>query len=451
MSKTSLIVLSDLHLADGHPVLEGFRTQQQAALEGLLRAALAQGEPTSLIINGDCFDFLIVPPYLEDGWQTPQIALGKLEKIAQAHVPFFAALRDFTDQGGTVTFLPGNHDIELCFAEIRDRILQLIAGDQSRQAGVFFGLDQSYRPLPDVSIEHGNQYDFWNYSWGIWDAAGKAWTPQPVKIRLSIGTQYVQRSGLPTNIRYPYFDHFEPPIGTSRQLALLSLIDPELVVAAAKRTVHMLSYPYEALQNLVPGDELKPARLFEQAIPDFLAFQQDALAATPEWQAVENRLYTPEEQIQNQGNAWAEYLLLQAALEQSTDAALKTIFRPVELADDFLNRGIHTVLREQPDLRSAISGHTHLARWDSLPGDRQVYVNTGSWTTHQALPDPAAITPEWLAWLRQPEIERYPGQDLTAYTFAWIHAETGKPARTQLCVWEGGSNGNYRILHDQKE
>src|SRR5690348_2191427 len=112
MPKISLLVLSDLHLADDLTVLEGFHASQQAALEGLLAAALPNGSlglssPPMLILNGDTFDFLAVPPYPADGYSTPAIALEKLEKIAAAHEPFFRALRHFLDQQGRVTFLPG--------------------------------------------------------------------------------------------------------------------------------------------------------------------------------------------------------------------------------------------------------------------------------------------------------------------------------------------------------
>src|SRR6267154_2748358 len=71
MSTSTLIVLSDLHLADDRNILEGFHDQEQAAFEGLLKAALPGGKlgqaaSTTVIINGDCFDFLAVPPYFAD-------------------------------------------------------------------------------------------------------------------------------------------------------------------------------------------------------------------------------------------------------------------------------------------------------------------------------------------------------------------------------------------------
>ncbi len=452
MSTTNLIVLSDLHLADGRTVLEGFHAGQQAALEGLLQAALPAGplggsESTTLILNGDCFDFLAVTPYLADGYETPEIALDKLAKIADAHQPFFSALRHFLDNGGTVTFVPGNHDIELCFAEVRARLAQLIDPEQSRDGRVTFCLDQSYRPLSDVHIEHGNQYDFWNYAGGLWDERGKMLNARPAGITLPLGTQYMHRAASPISLRYPYFDHFEPAFNSTRQIALLSLIDPALVLEVARHTVQMMSYAYVALQNLAPGDELVPARLFSRAIPDFAAFQQDMLAQRPTWESVEKQLYSADEREQKQAGAREEFFTLYKALDQPLESAVKNIFQLHPSAiDDATTRGMHRVLRDNPGLRVAIAGHTHTLRRDQVTEAGQVYLNTASWTRRQVPPAPDEITPEVLAWLRQPDLENSPARDITGSIFAWVSAEVGKPSIAHLYTWEGGTEGSYRVL-----
>ncbi len=116
MSKIKLVI-SDLHLADGHPILEGFGDAQQSALEGLLNAVFSDGvqgsaEDIELIINGDCFDFLVVPPYAADGTIDINTALGKVEKIIPVHRAFFETLERFISLAGRhVTFIIGNHDI----------------------------------------------------------------------------------------------------------------------------------------------------------------------------------------------------------------------------------------------------------------------------------------------------------------------------------------------------
>jgi len=76
------LVISDLHLADSHPILDGFSDQHQSAFEGLLSAASSSGslgnaEDVELIINGDCFDFLMMQPYERYGTTNPATALLK--------------------------------------------------------------------------------------------------------------------------------------------------------------------------------------------------------------------------------------------------------------------------------------------------------------------------------------------------------------------------------------
>src|SRR4029077_5865530 len=155
------------------------------------------------------------------------------------------------------------------------------------------------------------------YASGIWDKEGKALTTEPVHILHPLGTQYMHRVACPISIRYPYLDHFDPSIGITRQIALLSLLNPEMLKETARRTVRMMSYPYPALQNLLPDQEHLPDQLFIQAIPDFALFQQDMLQSQPGWQAIEEQLYTSVEQEQSQNERLVEVLMLNHALQKS--------------------------------------------------------------------------------------------------------------------------------------
>lgn len=444
MPATSFIVVSDLHLADGHAVLEGFGPQQQSALDGILQATLPGGAlgntttPATLIINGDCFEFLALPPYPEDGCITPAIALTKLEKIASAHQPFFQTLHDFLSQGGHVAFLAGNHDIELCFKEIRSRVTNLIGHDR----GLHFVLDQGYKPLPDVYIEHGGQYDFWNYTDGIWDKQGNSLNEAPESIMLPLGTQYMNLAASSINLRYPYFDHFDPLMSTTRQIALLSLLDPGLIRETAQRTVDMMSVPYP----LPEGGE-SAALLFEKVLPMFVAFQQDMLARLPIWPDIEETFYSADERNQNQAYALSEFFTLRMALEQAPETALQAIFQPSSppVADDTA-RGMYSVLRAHPELRVAVAGHTHSIRSDLFATEQQLYLNTASWIKRYAPPIPEQLTPEMLAWLRQPDMASVPLQDKSGCVFAWIRAQPGQASLASLCVWEGAKDGKHRVL-----
>src|SRR2546421_11945652 len=185
--RTIKLIVSDLHIANGDSILDGFGECQQAALEGLLAAAggsagnpWGQADEVELILNGDCFDFLVVGPHDTGGVMHAGLAVEKLRRVIAAHGPFFETLHRFVRQPGRhMTFMTGNHDMELCFAEVRAGIMKAI-GMQQDDGRVYFCPTPSYRPLPDVYIEHGNAYHFWCCDRsGSWDASGHVSTADP--------------------------------------------------------------------------------------------------------------------------------------------------------------------------------------------------------------------------------------------------------------------------------
>jgi len=454
---TIKLVISDLHLADGHAVLDGFGEYQQSALEGLLNAAsthnpLSQAGDVELIINGDCFDFLTVPPYDSGGTTDAALAVEKLAKITAAHRPFFQALRTFIAQPGRrVTFITGNHDIDLCFAEIRAGIYDAIGIEQGTET-VQFCPTRFYRPLPDVYIEHGNAYDFWNRDISeLWDAQGQPLTREPHSITLPAGSHYLQHTFLPIDLAYPYIDHFEPSMSILRQMALLSLINPQIVIEMVQHTMELLAQPRERLAYLAPGNERIPARLFEQAMLDLAAFQQDAAARHPGW--IEPPGINAD---RTRADAMTEFAMLREALTLPFLEAIAAACAPATYQmGESVAAGMHNVLRSDPTLRYAIAGHTHMLRIDPIKSEareQQVYLNTGSWTMRVALPTPGEITAEVATWLRQPDWTNIPLRDVTQFTFTLIKGERDEnqahrsPSSASLCVWEGGKNGHYRVL-----
>lgn len=469
-----IVVLSDLHLANGHPIFDAFGARQQAAFEGLLRAT-EPGRPLGnagedgtieLIINGDCFDLLAIPPYLADGISTPAIARAKLETILPVHRPFFAALGRFLRiAGGRVMFLPGNHDIELGFIEAQAFVRQAImdaSADESGSAGqstgdgdlaarISFSQTRFYRPLPAVYIEHGNQFDFWNHARDLWDAGGYLFSPRPARLTLPVGSQYFQRASHPISTRYPYFDAFEPSIDSTRQIALLCLLNPDIVVEIAHRTMRMLSYPRTALAGLTSEEQYMPAMLFEKAMLDFAAFQQDMMAQNPAWQAVDVFLHThPANQQDSQAEAIKQFVELREMLTLSPIEAARAILTPsVYQMGESVAMGMHNILRDDPTLRYGIAGHTHMLRRDRMKEGMQVYLNTASWTKRSALPAAEQVTPALVEWLRHPADQPDPLRDMTSFVFALVDEQDEQdrqPATAKLCEWEGGLQGFYHEL-----
>jgi hypothetical protein len=139
---------------------------------------------------------------------------------------------------------------------------------------------------------------------------------------------------------------------------------------------------------------------------------------------------------------------MREALLLPVDEAIKAICTPsVYFMAESTARGMQHILEKDPTLRYAIAGHTHMVRTDSFNNGSQVYINTGTWTTHYALPGPDEITSELIAWLRSPDWTEIPLRDVTRFEFAFIRSgEGGSSSSVNLCVWEGGANGAYRIL-----
>jgi UDP-2,3-diacylglucosamine pyrophosphatase LpxH len=420
--RVTRLVISDLHLADGIFPLDGFGDRQQAALLRLLSGS-ESAEQVELIINGDCFDFLATTPYNLRRAIDPALALQKIEKIIAAHLPFFIALRSFLDRPGrSLTFVAGNHDPELCFVAVQQRICRELTGWE-QNARVSFCTSRIYRPVPDVYLEHGHRYDFWNRSvQGVWDEQGQPLTLDLQEILLPFGSLYYQLVLSLISQRYPFFDHWEPGMNRTRQIGLLCLFDPAFVVELARRTMRMLSYSRQALAHLTGDEAQEPVRLFDEAMQDFQAFRHDIQSQMEPTSAPG----VSQEDMQ-------EFLTVRNALTLPLVEAVRVLCTPsVEQDNEGVTPDMHGILLQDPALRYAIAGHTHQAREDVLNGGAQRYFNSGSWTDRYAQPGPAEITPDLVAWLRAPDWRQIPLRDLTRLTFIELITENSGSTQARL-------------------
>lgn len=116
-----------------------------------------------LIINGDYFDFLNVPIHGEfEESITEKMAIYKTEAIINGHPRVMEALRRFaTHPGKTITYLVGNHDAELFFPSVRERITQEWDPEgkfPSRKVVLVANRDRlTYEG--GVEVRHGNQFE----------------------------------------------------------------------------------------------------------------------------------------------------------------------------------------------------------------------------------------------------------------------------------------------------
>jgi hypothetical protein len=131
------IVISDCHLSAGR-FYEGhlnphedfyFDDEMCAMIEHFSTGDYGtrpdgSGVEVELFINGDFLDFLNVP--LQGDFEdavTEQVSLRKCEAIIAGHPKVMAALKRFAGlPGKRITYMIGNHDADLFFEKVRERI-----------------------------------------------------------------------------------------------------------------------------------------------------------------------------------------------------------------------------------------------------------------------------------------------------------------------------------------
>lgn len=210
MEKHNLLIVSDLHLCEGlSPKTGKFSRLDDFLFDDAFARFLCYHEevkhqprfggcPWLLIINGDLFDFVQVLSLPEDvrllrivtGVERPDelprderdYGLGttaaksewKLAQIARGHQGFFAALGRFVAHGNHVAIVKGNHDVELHWPQVRERLVKEIERAYTRQrlasgqgpvlapeelrARVHF-YPWFYHEPGRVYVEHGGQYE----------------------------------------------------------------------------------------------------------------------------------------------------------------------------------------------------------------------------------------------------------------------------------------------------
>jgi hypothetical protein len=235
------------------------------------------------------------------------------------------------------------------------------------------------------------------------------------------------------------------------------VLNPAVVVELIQHVQDLIDaaapgQPHQEAPQLLPGAEGSPPTLFEQAMLALLAFQQRAAVRSPGWKDALGEEMALQAQVQTMTEITLLRDLLRSVAEGEQErAAIAAICTPTpDLMHDRLALGMQAVLKGCPSLRYAFAGHTHKTRIDHLkdgPAEHQVYVNTGSWLSRLALPPPEEVTPELVAWLRAPDREQIPLREVPPrFVFALIDVPTGAPAHAQLCLWEGGRTGQYRVL-----
>ncbi len=190
-SPADLVILSDLHLGEGKSLKdrryapnEDFFYDDQFArfIEFLRNIYCDRPNDLRLILNGDTFDFLTVTSVPSDEEASvrrfrvssferkfglnpsAKKSVYKLDRIVMGHRLFFKALAGFLADGFRIEFIRGNHDLELYFESVKNRLLEHLTAldntlDYEKAQKLVSFHDWFYMEQERIYIEHGNQYD----------------------------------------------------------------------------------------------------------------------------------------------------------------------------------------------------------------------------------------------------------------------------------------------------
>lgn len=187
MNPSRFLVVSDFHMTSGKNHSSGVWSPTEDffwdnEFRDFLTHYSAAGS-TTLIINGDLFDFLkvLVFPTPEEmksyGISADDINLTyglrcsevtgtfQIDKIVDGHLVFFRALVDFMVAGNSVVVLKGNHDIQLYWEAVRERVYTRLEGLLPPAKAMIVRERLSFLPwcyyVPGLLfVEHGNQYEY---------------------------------------------------------------------------------------------------------------------------------------------------------------------------------------------------------------------------------------------------------------------------------------------------
>jgi UDP-2,3-diacylglucosamine pyrophosphatase LpxH len=209
-NKQIKIIVSDFHVAKGRlnpdkstNLLEDFLYDQKfKELLEYYNTSEYRKTPCELIINGDFLNMIqtdyngYFPSIITEG-----VSQHKIDKIILGHPILFDALKDFaTNPKNSITYVLGNHDIEMIWKSCRDKFQERI-GVEVNWKNIIYRFDGFH-------VEHGNQYEAINYIPPKKFFLTKG-LPEPI-INLPWATLFVINFMVKLKLERPYIDRVKP-------------------------------------------------------------------------------------------------------------------------------------------------------------------------------------------------------------------------------------------------
>lgn len=161
------LVVSDLHLGTGtrrgelNPLEDFFQDGRFAEFLEHYEAEAGADTEVELILNGDIFDLIKVK--VGGVWPldiTEEIATDKAKQCLEGHPIFVQALRRFMGHPKRrITFLPGNHDLEMWFPGPQELFRRYVAPEGAGDRVKFVTASDTYYLPEGIQIRHGHQLE----------------------------------------------------------------------------------------------------------------------------------------------------------------------------------------------------------------------------------------------------------------------------------------------------
>jgi UDP-2,3-diacylglucosamine pyrophosphatase LpxH len=412
-AKRITLIVSDLHMGDGRAGDDFVDDAHQFAKFVLQQAGTPEGQAgqIELIINGDFLEFVQVYPEAyqlnsPEYWCSEKESVWKLNSILQGHADVFDALKKFQETHNRVTLFAGNHDVDLYWKDVQDRIRQK-AGE------VNFELREAWyeRYGGKLRISHGHLFESIDPANGFkhWDAPFLG-QPNSLVQRLEMcpGTLFVVRFVNFLEDKYPFADNLHPEttlaeilwredrwglktiawvfgrfvrqfpkafLGTEQEMDFGQHLRHAISLDPILRGKIARIYR-EVLQDANTTPDMVKARLSsEEAIADFI---EQLLRRKSPWEDWVQVLDLAKPGTSSIGAHGSDTLAIRAA------SKINTRQECVKVAKDEWRKGAQVV----------VLGHTHLPQ--SIEEGARSYYNPGSWTRYVDAEDAESLTLEKL-------------------------------------------------------
>lgn len=148
-----IFVISDIEMGRGD-IMDDF-SDDQAVCDFTAKISTENPEAAiTLVLNGDIFDFMKMAYQGEyPRYVTAEISLWKLNEVVKTHPLIFDAWKNFVSAGNNIFFVIGNHDADLAWPALQEKIRGLLGGNETN---VQFGFSYSHK---DIHAEHGHMHE----------------------------------------------------------------------------------------------------------------------------------------------------------------------------------------------------------------------------------------------------------------------------------------------------